>query len=334
MLSYLIDMTRNRILRSFIIILLNAVITTSSFAAKIAIIQYEVKELNEIGVDADRLETFIREAASQGAELVVTPETSFYRYEPWEQDGVTMLDLANHYEELKSKFSALAAELNISLVIGLREPSGDKEKPLYNTALFIGPDGVILGKQHKIFPSNSEMKWTKAGTVHSAFETAFGRVGMMICKTAKTNWWNSYEKEDNLDLFILIAGDKDAASFNRFSTICVKSNCYGLIANQICGPETEENARKGNSSWGYPDGTVEKLGGEERIFYTDLQLPIENAYGPQFGQIMVDPKNPSWLVYNRDSNRDGRPDPYFMCGPGDPEGFLYRGTRNLNGTRN
>ena len=332
MLSFRINMTRNKILRSFIIILLNAVITTSSFAAKIAIIQYEVKELNEIGADADRLETFIREAAAQGAELVVTPETSFYRYEPWEQDGVTMLDLANHYEELKSKFSALAVELNISLVIGLREPSGDKEKPVYNTALFIGPDGVILGKQHKIFPSNTEMTWTKAGITHSEFETAFGRVGMMICKTAKTNWWDSYEKEDNLDLFILIAGDKDASSFDRFSAICVKSNCYGLIANQICGPE--DDGRKGNSSWGYPDGTVVQLGGEERIFYKDLQLPIESSYGPQFGQIMVDPKNTSWLVYNRDSNRDGRLDPYFMCGPGDPEGFLYRGSRNLNGTRN
>jgi len=326
-------MTRNRFFRSLVIFLLNAVITTSLFAVKIAIVQYEVKELNEIGVDAVRLETFIREAASQGAELVVSPETSFYRYEPWEQDGVTMLDLANHYDELKSKFSALAAELTISLVIGLREPSGDKEKPVYNTALFIGPNGIIIVKQHKIFPSNSEMKWTKAGITHSAFETSFGRVGMMICKTAKTNWWNSYEKEDNLDLFILIAGDKNAASFDRFSTICVKSNCYGLIANQICGPEAEENARKGNSSWGYPDGTVEKLGGKERIFYSDLPLPIENAYRPQFGQIMVDPNNPSWLVYNRDLNKDGRPDPYFMCGPGDPEGFLYRGTRNLNGTR-
>ena len=84
--------------------------------------------MNEVGVDAGCLETFIREAASQGAELVVAPETSIYRYEPWEQDGVTVMDLAIHFEELKSKFSALSAELNISMVIGLREPSGDKEK--------------------------------------------------------------------------------------------------------------------------------------------------------------------------------------------------------------
>ena len=315
-------------------ILLNAVVSSTLFAVKIAVIQYEIKDPNKVGVDAERLESFIREAAARGAGLVVSPETGFYRYEPWEQDGVTMLDLANSYDALKNKFSALAVELNISLVIGLREPSGDREKPVYNTALFIGPDGTVLGKQHKVFPSNAEMAWTKAGITHSVFETAVGRVGMMICKTAKTNWWNSFEKEDDLDLFILIAGDKDASSFDRFSSICVKSNCHGLIANQICGPDNDEKARKGNSSWGYPDGRVEKLGGGEKIFYWELPLPVENTYGPQYGQVMVDPENPSWLVYNRDENRDGRPDPYFLCGPGDPEGFLYRGTRSLDGTRN
>ncbi len=201
---------RNRLLGTFILVLITSFCSWSAFAVRIAIVQYEVKDLNEIGQDADRLEIFIREAAARGAKLVVTPETSFYRYEPWEMDGVTMLDLANHYEILKKRFSSLASELKISLVIGLREPSGDREKPVYNTALFFGDDGTLLGKQHKIFPSNTEKAWTMAGNMHSVFETAIGRVGMMICKTARTNWWNSYEKADNLDLFILIAGDKDA----------------------------------------------------------------------------------------------------------------------------
>jgi len=55
---------------------------------------------------------------------------------------------------------------------------------------------------------------------------------------------------------------------------------------------------------------------------------------PLRGQIVADPANPAWLVYNRDDNSDGKLDPFFMCGPGDPEGFLYRGARNPDGTRN
>ncbi len=55
--------------------------------------------------------------------------------------------------------------------------------------------------------------------------------------------------------------------------------------------------------------------------------------GTMPGQIIVDPKHPAWLVYNRDSNGDGKLDPFFMCGPGDPEGFLYRGRRLADGSR-
>jgi len=54
---------------------------------------------------------------------------------------------------------------------------------------------------------------------------------------------------------------------------------------------------------------------------------------PLPGQIMVHPSNPRWLVYNRDDNGDGQLDPFFLSGPGDPEGFLFRGRRRADGTR-
>lgn len=74
----------------------------------------------------------------------------------------------------------------------------------------------------------------------------------------------------------------------------------------------------------------------------DANNPLNTAFGlirdavraePVPGQIIVDPSHPAWLVYNEDRNCNGKPDPFFMCGPGDPEGFLYRGTRLPDGTR-
>jgi hypothetical protein len=47
---------------------------------------------------------------------------------------------------------------------------------------------------------------------------------------------------------------------------------------------------------------------------------------PLRGQIVVDPHHPEWL-------RRHEGPPVFICGPGDPEGFLYRGTRLQDGTR-
>ncbi|MCY7350637.1 MAG: hypothetical protein LH606_08205 [Cytophagaceae bacterium] len=50
-------------------------------------------------------------------------------------------------------------------------------------------------------------------------------------------------------------------------------------------------------------------------------------------QIRIDPQNSSYLVYNRDQDKNGRLDPFFAIGPGEPEGFLYLGTRRADGTR-
>lgn len=68
---------------------------------------------------------------------------------------------------------------------------------------------------------------------------------------------------------------------------------------------------------------------------SESSLPTtEGTKTPLPGQIIVDPDNPSYLVYNRDADGNGKLDPFFLIGPGDPEGFLYLGTRQEDGTRN
>ncbi len=47
--------------------------------------------------------------------------------------------------------------------------------------------------------------------------------------------------------------------------------------------------------------------------------------------ITVDPQRPEWPLYVLSDGGGTRP--FFMCGPGDPEDFLYRGTLNPDGTR-
>lgn len=64
-----------------------------------------------------------------------------------------------------------------------------------------------------------------------------------------------------------------------------------------------------------------------------IVLPAGAQKTPLPGQVIVDPLNGSYLVYNRDLNRDGKLDPAFLIGPGDPEGFLFLGERQPDGTR-
>ena len=66
-----------------------------------------------------------------------------------------------------------------------------------------------------------------------------------------------------------------------------------------------------------------------RSISPEFDPPLPAAIGPSTpmpGQIVVDPAHPAWLKYHAGGS-------FFMCGPGDPEGFLYRGTLRADGTR-
>lgn len=50
------------------------------------------------------------------------------------------------------------------------------------------------------------------------------------------------------------------------------------------------------------------------------------ALGQLPGQVVVDPERASWLRYHQRGS-------FFLCAPGEPEDFLYRGSQNADGTR-
>ncbi|MEZ6048185.1 MAG: hypothetical protein R3C11_21935 [Planctomycetaceae bacterium] len=63
------------------------------------------------------------------------------------------------------------------------------------------------------------------------------------------------------------------------------------------------------------------------LFSLALVAEAREPEGPQPGQIIRDPNHPQWLM-----RKEGKH--LFICGPGDPENFLYLGARQSDGTRN
>jgi hypothetical protein len=70
-----------------------------------------------------------------------------------------------------------------------------------------------------------------------------------------------------------------------------------------------------------------KIQGNKKVNHV-LKLLVDSVTKsePRTGQVIVDPDHPRWL------KRKGI-GPFFMCGPGDPEDFLYRGELQPDGTR-
>ncbi|EDP51086.1 hydrolase, carbon-nitrogen family, putative [Aspergillus fumigatus A1163] len=129
---------------------------------------------------------YIREAASQGAELAVLPE---YHLNGWAPDDPLWAEQAGEYKKYLSAYQALAKELHICLVPGSiverheTEADGKEGFNLYNTAYFISNDGSILGSYQKknIWHPERPHLTSSGEAPHEVFDTPIGKVGLLIC---------------------------------------------------------------------------------------------------------------------------------------------------------
>ena len=132
----------------------------------------------------------IADAASQGAQLVVFPETfiPYYPYFSFIQPPVLMgKEHMRLYEEavevpspVTDAVSRAARSYKIVVVLGINERDHGS---LYNTQLIFDADGALLLKRRKITPTYHErMVWGQGdGSGLKVLDTAVGKVGALAC---------------------------------------------------------------------------------------------------------------------------------------------------------
>ena len=159
---------------------------TEALKIRVAAISFVPTKLDVAG-NADRLEAAFRKAGAGGAKLAVAPEGALDGYVinqvlntevPVERLKAVALELEH---PIIRRFQALAKELRLCLVFGLAERVGSD---IFNTALFIDGEGLIRGKYHKMqFEEGYHPDWwfNRLGATSRAFDTPFGRCGILIC---------------------------------------------------------------------------------------------------------------------------------------------------------
>ena len=142
---------------------------------------------------ADKAARLIGEAAGNGARLVVFPEVFIpaYPYWNWITDPVTgsawfdKLVRASVFADGPEvgKIRAATKANNCYAVIGINERSPVSLGALYNTLLFIGPDGEVFGKHRKLVPTWAEkLTWTGGdGSSLKVYDTEIGPLGGLAC---------------------------------------------------------------------------------------------------------------------------------------------------------
>jgi N-carbamoylputrescine amidase len=131
-----------------------------------------------------RVDSLVREAASRGAKIVLTPELFEGKYFPQTEDEQAF-DLAAPLEAHPTigHMQRLADELGVVLPVSFFERAGQAH---YNSVAMVDAGGVVLGVYRKSHipdgPGYEEKFYFRPGdTGFRVWETRHGRIGVGIC---------------------------------------------------------------------------------------------------------------------------------------------------------
>ena len=254
----------------------------------------------------------IREAGAHGARVIGFPEGFIPAHPVWFHHHAATAGISNKLsvELFKNSVEVPSAETdalcvaardaNAYVVIGVCEKLPNTLGTLFNTQLYIGPDGRLIRKHQKIMPTVGErlVHTGGHGDTFGAFATEFGPVSGLICG----------ENSNPLAVFALIAegtrihvmswpnhfptsGDPlrnrvaiDSQAFAQMSKAFVISACGTVDQRMIemlnVGPEGEQFLRNADCCGGSlivnPMSRIiaGPMGPEEGILYADCDLEL------------------------------------------------------------
>jgi nitrilase len=211
-------------------------------AVKVACVQAEPAILDREAT-LDRLEKLAAEAAGNGAELVVFPETFVPVYPSsrwakafagWQNDSAKRVfaQIAQNSVAVGSpserRLGAAAQELGVWLVTGVNEVEPERPGTIYNSLLYHSPAGELVLHHRKLVPTNHErLVWGQGdGRGLHAVETGFGRIGGLIC-------WENYMPlarfalyESGVEIYIASTADDGEAWQATLVHIARESRAY------------------------------------------------------------------------------------------------------------
>lgn len=273
----------------------------------------------------------LHQAAAAGAGIVVLPE-AFIPGTPIWIDSRPIWDAdADWYAMLVEQavlvpgpvtdtLAAAARDTGTYLVVGVqeREPHGTT---IYNTTLYFGPDGTLLGKHRKLMPTGSERTvWGMGdGSTLPVVDTPYGRLSGLTCWENYMPLARFYLYSQGVDIWTaptLAPSDGWIAAMRH---VALEGRCFVIGVNpclrvdQIPAdfphrdrvwPANQDDGgwvEPGNSVIVDPTGAI--LAGparhEETILYADLDLaavraarrlfdPVGHYHRPDIFQLHVD----------------------------------------------
>jgi len=147
---------------------------------RLALAQISSKRENK-NENLRKIEKLTLKAKEQGADLVIFPEMSL--------TGYVVLDQVYELAETipgpsTQKIGALAKKTGMHIIFGMPELSEKTQATIFNTAVLVGPQGLIGNYRKMYLPTHSvfeEKRYFRPGYEPAAFQTDLGNIGLTIC---------------------------------------------------------------------------------------------------------------------------------------------------------
>lgn len=148
-------------------------------------------EWSNKAANLEKMKRKVQEAAQMGVNIVCFPELALSGYECGEEAKRDNAQCPMHREAAETipgpsteEMAALARQLGVYVIFGLPEKVDHEPGVLYNTAVVVGPEGII-GAYRKLHlappPIWTEFSCFRPGSELPLFETRYGPIGVQIC---------------------------------------------------------------------------------------------------------------------------------------------------------
>ncbi len=251
----------------------------------------------------------VKEAAGAGASLIAFPETFIPTYPDWVWRLPAWHDaelVRRLYRESVTvpgptveRLGSAAADAGAYVAVGVNEIEGGT---LYNTLLYLGPDGALLGRHRKLMPTGGERTvWGMGdGSTLDVVLTPFGVIGGLIC-------WENYMPlaraamyAQGVNIYLAPTWDNSDTWLATLRHIAKEGGCYVLgVAPLLRGSDVPAELRgdtygddhdwmsRGLSAIIAPGGDVlaGPLTEQEGILYATVDAGLSNAQRRYFDAV-------------------------------------------------
>lgn len=231
---------------------------------KIAAAAYPIDWFDNFDAYASKISHWVAEA--KGADLLVFPEYAAMELASLGGRDVagdleaSLHQVARHADAVRDLHAALAAEHGCHILAG-SGPIFDGARPV-NRAVLYGPDGVIGHQDKQIMTRFEREDWdVTGGPGLRIFDTALGRIGILICYDSEFPLLGRILAEAGAELLLVPSCTDTVAGFHRVRigamARALESQCVVVQAPTVgdCDwmPALDENRGRG-AIYGPPDG--------------------------------------------------------------------------------